>query len=201
VAERVRDGPVSAKLLLHLLLPAGLLVVLLLPVGAATQEVATETAAKGPDDLLRGFTLTSQQGPVTIRANKLEFDYRSRVLTYRGTVSVTQADLTMHSDLLRVTLDPEARQPVQKIEAEGAVRIAKGAREATGGRAVFDQAKRTVVLSDNARLRDGPNEVAGERVVVYLDEERSVVEGGNQRVRAVLYPPEGKDEEEGRADE
>jgi lipopolysaccharide export system protein LptA len=181
---------VRGKLFLLLLLPVGLFVVPLLPASAATEEVKTEPSrAKGPDDLLRGFSLSSQRGPVTIRANKLEFDYRSRILTYRGTVSVTQDDLTMHSDLLRVTLDPEARQPVQKIEAEGAVRIAKGEREATGGRAVFDQKKRTVTLSDNAKLRDGPNEVAGERVVVYLDEERSVVEGGDQRVRAVLFPP------------
>jgi lipopolysaccharide export system protein LptA len=176
---------------LHILVPVGLFVVPLLPVGAATEEVKTGAgSAKAPDDLLRGFSLSSQHGPVTIRANKLEFDYKTRVLTYRGTVSVTQADLTMQSDLLRVTLDPEAKQPVQKIEAEGAVRIAKGEREATGGKAVFDQAKRTVTLSDNAKLRDGPNEVAGERVVVYLDEERSVVEGGERRVRAVLYPPD-----------
>jgi len=194
---------VSGKLLLLLVVPVSLIVVPLLPVDAATEELKTEpSAAKAPDDLLRGFSLTSQRGPVTIRANKLEFDYRSRVLTYRGTVSVTQADLTLRSDLLRVTLDPEARQPVQKIEAEGAVRIAKGGREATGGRAVFDQKKRTVTLSDNATLRDGPNEVAGERVVVYLDEERSVVEGGDQRVRAVLFPPEnekGPDAQGGRS--
>jgi lipopolysaccharide export system protein LptA len=32
--------------------------------------------------------------------------------------------------------------------------------------------------------------VAGERVVVFLDEQRSVVEGGQERVRAVLYPSE-----------
>jgi lipopolysaccharide export system protein LptA len=191
---------VSRKLLLHLLLPVSVFVVPLLPVEAATEEVRTGTsAANRPDDLLRGFSLSSQQGPVTIRANRLEFDYRSRVLTYRGTVSVVQADLTMQSDLLRVTLDPEARQPVQRIEAEGAVRIAKGAREATGGRAVFDQAKRTVTLSDHATLRDGPNEVAGERVVVYLDEERSVVEGGDQRVRAVLFPPETENGDEERS--
>jgi lipopolysaccharide export system protein LptA len=45
------------------------------------------------------------------------------------------------------------------------------------------------VLSDNAVLHDGPNQVAGERVIVYLQEERSVVESGsNTRVKAVLYP-------------
>ena len=57
---------------------------------------------------------------------------------------------------------------------------------------MFDAGARTVTLSDKARLRDGPNEVAGERVIVFLDEERSVVEGGDERVRAVLHPPADK---------
>ena len=71
----------------------------------------------------------------------------------------------------------------------GDVQITKGQRRASGGRAVFDNSARTVTLSEQAKLQDGPNEIAGEKVVVYLDEERSVVEGGRDRVRAVLYPP------------
>ena len=64
-----------------------------------------------------------------------------------------------------------------------------GERHASGERAVFDDAARTVTLSGRARLRDGTNEVAGERVVVYLDEQRSVVDGGPGRVSAILNPP------------
>ena len=44
------------------------------------------------------------------------------------------------------------------------------------------------MLTENPVLHDGQNEVAGDRVVVFLDEDRSVVEGGQQRVKAVLYP-------------
>jgi len=63
---------------------------------------------------------------------------------------------------------------------------------------VFDQASRTVTLSDDAVLRQGANEVAGERVRVYLDEERSVVEGGKLPVRARLYPrASGEDQQTG----
>jgi lipopolysaccharide export system protein LptA len=78
---------------------------------------------------------------------------------------------------------------IKEIVAEGNVRIKQGTRLAEGRRAVFDQAKQTVVLSDGAVLHDGPNQVAGERVIVYLKEDRSVVESGsNTRVKAVLYP-------------
>jgi len=65
------------------------------------------------------------------------------------------------------------------VVAEGQVRIHKGDRLAEGRRAVFDQAKQTIVLSDGAVLHEGPNQVAGDRIVVYLQEERSVVESGS----------------------
>jgi len=163
------------------------------PTAAATADPRPKSQGKGgPDDFLGGLTFTSQRGPVTISAKELEFDYRVRTLTYRGNVTVTQGDMTLDSDLLRVTLDEKATDQVREVFAEGRVRISQGNRVATGGRAVFDQASRTVVLSDNAVLREGPNEVAGERVIVYLDEARSVVEGGDQRVRAVLFPPSGQ---------
>jgi lipopolysaccharide transport protein LptA len=78
---------------------------------------------------------------------------------------------------------------IKEVVAEGHVRIHKGDRLAEGRRAVFDQAKQTIVLSDGAVLHEGPNQVAGDRIVVYLQEERSVVEGGsNSRVSAVFYP-------------
>jgi lipopolysaccharide export system protein LptA len=77
---------------------------------------------------------------------------------------------------------------VQNIVAVGNVHIYQGTRWAVGGHAVFDQGLRTLVLTENPVLHDGPNVVAGDRVVVFLDENRSIVEGGRKRVKAVLYP-------------
>src|SRR5262249_44712096 len=69
---------------------------------------------------------------------------------------------------------------VQQIVATGNVHIDQGTRWAIGGRATFDQSQRTLVLTENPVLHDGPNEVVGERVVVFLDEDRSIVEGGQK---------------------
>ena len=129
-------------------------------------------------------------------------------MTYRGHVQVTQGDVTLNSDRLSISYDPQAVKQdrtapapaktaapgadadrIKEIIAEGNVRIRQGTKLAEGRRAVFDQAKQTFTLSDGAVLHDGPNQVAGERVIVYLKEERSVVESGsNSRVKAVLYP-------------
>lgn len=156
----------------------------------ATEEApaAAEPALLAGDGLLESFSLSADRGPVHIESAMLEFEYRTGLLTYRGDVKVSQADITLTSDRLTVLLDVKQSGRPREIVAEGNVRIVNGERVATGGRAVFDHEKQTITLSDSAVLRDGPNEVAGDRVVVFLDEQRSVVDGGGDRVRATLFP-------------
>jgi len=156
------------------------------------------SSTSGPESLLGALSFTASRDPISVSADVMEFDYRSRVLTYTGSVVVTQGDMKLESKSLTVALDDHPDNRIKEVVADGEVRLSKGTRWATGGHAVFDQAHNIVVLSDNAELHDGPNQVNGDRVVVYLDEERSVVEGGNRRVKAVLFPsqsdatPEGK---------
>jgi lipopolysaccharide export system protein LptA len=168
--------------------------------------------------LFQSLSLGSNKGPVHIDSDSLELDYKSSNVTYSGHVEVTQGDVTLNSDRLSISYDPQAvrqgdKPPqgatkvstpggdtdrIKEIIAEGNVRIRQGTKVAEGRRAVFDQAKQTFTLSDGAVLHDGPNQVAGERVIVYLKEERSVVESGsNSRVKAVLYP--GKEDAEPKA--
>lgn len=212
-----RDGVLSA---------VALLLCLAASPRAEDAAPAPAVASAQPNALFQGLSLGSSKGPVQIDSDSLELDYKDSLVTYRGHVQVTQGDITLNSDRLSIRYDPAAvrradqnpssaptpgdsasKQPavakgaerIKEIVAEGNVRIRQGTRLAEGRRAVFDQAKQTVVLSDGAVLHDGPNHVAGERVVVYLQEERSVVEGGSSsRVKAVLYPS-SKDETAGKA--
>jgi lipopolysaccharide export system protein LptA len=141
-----------------------------------------------------GFSLpgTRSSGPIHIDAKLLEFDARTDVATFRGDVVTTQDDVVMHSAVLRVVFVPSEGignlEQLQTVVAEGDVRITQGNRVARGERAEFDDAARTLVLSGKAVLVEGSNEIRGERVIVYLDEERSIVEGTNSRVKAVLVP-------------
>lgn len=171
------------------LAPALALLGLIATVSAEDVPPAGADSMLAGDGLLESFSLSADRGPVEIEAATLEFEYRTGELTYRGGVTVTQADISLNSDELRLLLDTEDLGRPREIVARGNVRIVSGTRVATGGRAVFDNAEQTVTLSEDAVLRDGPNEVAGEKIVVYIDEQRSVVEGGEtKRVRAVLFP-------------
>jgi lipopolysaccharide export system protein LptA len=189
-------------------------------VSPAASEPAKSEPAKSDGIFDAGGFGGNRKEPIDITSDTLEYDYKANVVVYRGDVIAIQGDMKLRSDTLTVTLvrdgngtpgaDPEPAkaaagqtqpsgqtvppsggQKVQEIIAVGSVRIDNGTRWATGGRAVFEQSSRTLVLTENPMLHDGPNEVAGDRVVVYLDENRSVVEGGRKRVKAVVYP--GKD--------
>jgi lipopolysaccharide export system protein LptA len=183
-----------------------LLVALLLVARIAGAE--TDAAAPaGKSSGFFGLGGARSKGPITITSDTLEYEYKAGVIVYRGTVMATQGDVKLRSNELRITLarneekreggDGEASDGrlddmsagrLRAVVASGDVRIDQGTRWAVGGRATFDQANRTLVLTENPVLHDGPNEVAGDRVVVYLDQDRSVVEGGRKRVKAVLFP-------------
>jgi lipopolysaccharide export system protein LptA len=176
---------------------------------AVRADPAPEPAENG--GLFDGVDFGKRKDPVIITSDALEYDYKTSVVVYRGDVRTTQGDLKMRSDTLTVTFErnggdaptqgkskvPEpppsdTKQRLKQIVAVGNVRIDNGTRWATGGRAVFDQGQRTLVLTETPVIHDGSNEVAGARVVVYLDENRSVVEGGRKRVKAVFHPNEDK---------
>ena len=199
-------------------LAAALVLLLVAPVciqqGAAAGNEATPVATKPADATPQGFAgLGSQHSkdPITITSDTLEYAYRDGIVVYRGDVLAVQGEIKIRSNELRITLaktdtgkpsgakaateieSANTASKLQEVVAIGNVRIDQGTRWAVGGKATFDQSARTLVLTETPVLHDGPNEVAGDRVVVYLDEDRSVVEGGRKRVKAVLFPGKGAD--------
>jgi lipopolysaccharide export system protein LptA len=185
-----RRATALAALLVLLAAPA----VAALAQGAGDAGGAKPAAAKqeGNGNPLGQLSFNSSKEPIHIKSDELEFDYQANRVVYRGTVNVVQGEVAIDCRELVVNLARAGSRDdlqLQEVVAIGDVVITQGQRKATGGRAVFDQVKRQVTLLENPVLRDGPNEVAGERIVVFLDENRSVVESSpKKRVSAILYP-------------
>jgi len=165
----------------------------------APPKPAASAKAAGGDKKDGGFlgqmSLNSSNEPIVVHSDQLEFDYQANKVIYRGTVNVVQGDLKIDCKELQVNLARAGEQDnlaLSEVIAVGDVVITQGTRTATGGRAIFDQQKRQITLLENPVLHDGPNEVTGERLVVYMDEGRSIVESSpKKRVSAILYPGKG----------
>jgi lipopolysaccharide export system protein LptA len=175
---------------------------------APEPTVASDAKPAGDAKPSTGFltlNATRSKEPITITSDNLEYLYDDGVVIYRGDVLAVQGDVKIKSNELRITLvksddgkksssraatelDSADASKLQTVVASGSVRIDQGTRWAVAGKATFEQSKRTLVLTENPVVHDGPNEVAGDRIVVYIDENRSVVEGGPKRVKATLIP-------------
>jgi lipopolysaccharide export system protein LptA len=50
-------------------------------------------------------------------------------------------------------------------------------------------------MTGNATLRDGKNTIKGDKVIVFVNEDRGVVESKDKkRVKAIIYPQEKSEE-------
>jgi lipopolysaccharide export system protein LptA len=158
------------------------------PVAATASASA---AAKGDlaknDGPFSALQLTSGHGPIDIKSDTLELDYKNNSVLFTGHVHAVQADALLTSDSLKVLYGKDFHQ-VKEMFANGNVRMSQGTRWATGEHAVLDQAAHTVTLTGNPVVHDGPDQVTGSRIIVHLDSGKSEVIGA----RAVLFPKQGQ---------
>ncbi len=126
--------------------------------------------------------------PIEITASRLLADSVKNSVTFEGDVIARQEDMTLFSDRLYAEY-AAATGAIERIVADGNVRVVQGDREARSPHAVFYNMEQRIVLSGGADVVQGGNTLKGETVTVYLRENRSVVTGGEGgRVRAVIQP-------------
>ncbi len=176
--------------------PAVLRVLRVLGLTFAVATVAAAADGAKPDSSslpsLGAFSITSKKEPIQITSQKLDFDYKNRRTVFRGGVEVVQGEVHLQSDVLTVDYSQVAdKQELKSVNADGHVTITQGPKKATGNHAVFEQASRSMVLTGDAVLEEGSNQVAGDKIVVYPDESRMEVLGENRRVKVVLFPGQG----------
>lgn len=126
--------------------------------------------------------------PIEITADRLLADSGKETVTFEGNVRAKQGEVTLFSDRLFAEYQGAGRA-VEKITAEGRVRVIYAGKEARADRAVFFNQEQRIVLSGEAALVQGEDSLKGDTVTIFLQENRSVVTGGEGgRVRAVIHP-------------
>ena len=146
--------------------------------------------------------------PIQIVSDRLDAYNEKKIVIFSGHAIATQGDKIIKADrlILHYKNNPEKPQKpeikgmgaagdLDQVEAEGHVTITQTHRVVTGDYAIFYQDTQKIIMTGNAVMRDGKNVIRGDKIVVFLDEDRGVVESDeNKRVTATIYPNEKKKE-------
>jgi len=147
--------------------------------GGGEKGIATE----------KGFGFSASRSPIDIASDTVEANQKENTVTFKGNVVAKQEEMTLFANTLIIHYDPETKK-LKVITAIGNVKIVQLDRRATSQKASFQQDENKLVLDGDAVVREGENVIMGERVIFYVNEERSVVEGGKgNRVNTRITPP------------
>ena len=180
--KRIRwSGPMAGAFLLFLVIWSS---------GWAQGQKAREEKA----EVGSGFGFNVSRSPIDISSDTVEGDQKKSTVTFKGNVVARQEETTIFCNLLVITYDPEMKK-LKEIEALGNVKIVNVDRRATTQKVTFQPDENRVVLDGDTVVREGDNVIRAERVTYYVDEERTVVEGGKGgRVNTKITPPQKEGE-------
>ena len=138
------------------------------------------------------------QGKIVIKSDTLEMDNKKKMVTFTGKVNAKNNDFTMDCEKMVVYYKSapskkgaeETSTEIDRIVATGKVEIVRSlGGTASANNAVYHQALETLVLTGSPVVKQENNYVEGNRITLYLKEDRSVVEGsGDNRAKAVIFP-------------
>lgn len=126
--------------------------------------------------------------PITIKSNELSADNKGKTATFKGKVVAKQGDITIYSDTLNISYGDE-KNDVEKIEAEGNVRIVQGNRIGTASHAVYESKLGKITMTGNPKIMQGADTFSGKIITFFIDEDKSTASGdGDSRVNVTIHP-------------
>jgi lipopolysaccharide export system protein LptA len=136
--------------------------------------------------------------PVTVDSDKMERFGKESLVVFTGNVVARQDGSVQYADRMEVYLDEKGDRILRTVSTGNVRIITRDCRTGTARRAEYHDLEQRVVLTGNARVWQEDNVVSGDSVIIYLSQDRSVVEGGTQeRVKAVFYPRDDKARKDG----
>jgi lipopolysaccharide transport protein LptA len=153
--------------------------VLALPVYIASQPQADKPAIS---ERFQQSDCEGSEATLDVTSEQMTFDRDTQTFIFKEKVHVTRCSLTIDCDHLRVVRDADENR-IKRIIATGNVRFQDGTRHAVAERADYYEADQKLVLVGNPRAWDSgeQNELIGDEIIVFLEEERIIVKGARVR--------------------
>jgi lipopolysaccharide export system protein LptA len=149
--------------------------------------------------------MASSDQPIHVVADRLEVDNKNQVADFIGKVKAVQGDVKITCDKLSVFYDQKGQKTkektaasegmldgggkVRKVVAQGHVKVVQKDRIAVGRKATYWAGGRKMLLEGKATVWRGKNQISGEKITVFLDQDRAVVHGKpGKRVSVTITP-------------
>jgi lipopolysaccharide export system protein LptA len=116
--------------------------------------------------------------PIVVTSARMKADKLGERVTFLGEVTLKKEAMTLSSDSVTVFYDT-ATKAIREIEALGNVIVRKEGRIALANRALYYSKDEKIVLTGDARIIENDNQLGGERITLFMRDDRSIVEGGN----------------------
>jgi len=140
--------------------------------------------------------------PIVINSKTLEVNNEEKTVTFLGDVSAKQEDMVITCQKVIVYYEGlpnqkgsgKAETRIRKILASGDLKIDRaGGGTATAEQAAYFPQDEKIILTGKSTVKQGNDLVEGDRITIFLKENRSVVESSeDKKVRAVIFPRRGK---------
>ncbi|MGB5218795.1 MAG: lipopolysaccharide transport periplasmic protein LptA [Smithella sp.] len=144
--------------------------------------------------------------PMEITSDRMEAFNDKKLIIFSGGARITQGKSVLKANRLLLYYKGELKNEnkkneiraeqngiLEKIEAQGNVSFTREERTAHGDQAIYYMESNKIVLTGNALLNEGKNSIKGERVTVFINENRGLVESDTQsQVKAIIYPQSRK---------
>ncbi|HMK59524.1 MAG TPA: LptA/OstA family protein [Dissulfurispiraceae bacterium] len=113
-----------------------------------------------------------------ITSESLTADNKAHTALFAGSVVAKKGDMTLYADRMLVYYtEGGSSNNIDRIEADGNVKLIRGDRVVTSGKAVYYAGHdERAVFTESPRATEGKNVVNGTKMTYYMKEDRSVVE-------------------------
>ncbi len=115
--------------------------------------------------------------PIAITAKRMEAAKLGDKVTFIGEVTLKKEDITLYADALTVFYNTRTKG-LREIEALGNVVVRREGRVALAEKAIYYSREEKIVLTGDARIIENENQLGGERITLFVRDDRSIVEGG-----------------------
>jgi outer membrane protein assembly factor BamD len=136
----------------------------------------------------REETKPGRSEPIDITSDRVETYSKENLIIFKGNVMARQRDIIIYADSLEAVVI-ENGKGIEKVIADGNVKIQQGLRVASCEKAIFYNIDQKVILTGAPRVWEDDNIVSGDEIVFDIEQNRIEVKGGSSgRGKAKIQP-------------